>query len=76
MKETFLCSNLVISSKYEGRLKAFVFGVMEVPKMVCPKEIKNSELGFSSLKVMMRRGIPVQPIKVLLANNGELPIDC
>jgi len=44
--------------------------------MVCPKEIYNKELGYSSLKVMMRRSVAFAPIKVLLSNNGDLPIEC
>jgi hypothetical protein len=47
---------------------------MEIPKMICPKEIKNEELGYSCLKVMVRRGIPTQPVKVLLANNGDMAV--
>jgi hypothetical protein len=43
--------------------------------MICPKEIRNDELGYSSLKVMLRRGIPTQPIKILLENKGDMIIE-
>lgn len=56
-------------------LKVFCFGAMEVPKMVCPKEIHNKELGYSCLKVMMKRTAAFTPIKVILSNNGDLPVD-
>jgi len=60
----------------EDQLNVFCFGAMEIPKMVCPKEIYNAELDYSSIKVMMRRTQPYLPIKVLFANNGNLPIEC
>ncbi len=76
-KSTLFAANVLIeSAETLGQHSVFCFGAMEVPKMICPKEIVNEELGYSSLKVIMKRGVPFQPIKVLLANNGELPIEC
>lgn len=43
--------------------------------MVCPKEIYNKELGYSCLKVIMRRNMAFTPIKVLLANNGDMAVE-
>lgn len=56
-------------------LSVFCFGSMEIPRMVCPKEIWNQELGYSSLKVIMRRNMAYTPIKVLLSNNGDMPVE-
>ena len=77
-KSSFYTTNIVVRSpECPGDWKrVFCFGIMEVPKMVCPKEIENSDLGYKCLKVFLRRGIPTQPVKVLLANNGELPVTC
>jgi len=46
-----------------------------MPKMVCPKEIYNQELGCSTLKVMLRRGVSPQPIKILFENKGDMAIE-
>ena len=52
----------------------FCFGSMEIPKMTCPKEIYNKELGYSSLKCVVRRNALFTPIKVLLVN-GDMPVE-
>ena len=48
---------------------------MEIPKMICPKEIYNAELGYCSLKAIVRRNMKYNPIKVLLVNNGDMAIE-
>lgn len=56
-------------------LKVFCFGAMQIPWMICPKEIKNEQLGYKALKVLLWRGIPNQPIKILLENWGDMSVE-
>lgn len=70
-------TNAVITAEgVPDSLSVFCFGSMEIPRMVCPKEIKNEELGYSALKVIMKRAQPFAPVKVLLENKGDLPVEC
>lgn len=48
---------------------------MQIPWMICPKEIKNETLGYSSLKVLLWRGVQTQPIKILLENKGDMTVE-
>ena len=76
-KTKLYLSNIILETEEhpDEQMSVFCFGAMEIPKMICPKEIYNAELKYSSLKVMMRRSQPYAPIKVLLLNNGALPIE-
>ena len=76
-KPTLNLANIVITTHAipDQSLKVFCFGAMEIPQMFCPKEIYNKDLGYSCLKVMMKRNASFTPIKVLLANNGDIPVD-
>jgi hypothetical protein len=51
-------ANIKISTeaKPDQYLKVFCFGVMQTPKMIAPKEIRNFQLGYSCIKAMARRG--------------------
>lgn len=43
--------------------------------MIAPKIIKNADLGYSSIKAMVRRGQGPQPLKILFENQGDMPVD-
>lgn len=56
IKPTLYLTNIEINTNQiaSQSLKVFCFGAMEIPKMFCPKEIHNKDIGYSCLKVMMK----------------------
>lgn len=51
------------------------FGSLDVPKLICPKEIMDEENKYSSVKVVMRKNAPVQVFRFLMINKGDMPIN-
>ncbi len=68
----------VLSSKCKLEPEEHVvlaFGSLDVPKLICPKEIMDEDKNYSSVKVVMRKNAPVQVFRFLMINKGDMPIN-
>mmetsp|Transcript_6054 Transcript_6054/g.5671 ORF Transcript_6054/g.5671 Transcript_6054/m.5671 type:complete len:134 (+) Transcript_6054:593-994(+) len=53
----------------------FAFGSLDVPRLICPKEIMDENNNYSSVKVVMKKSTPIQVFRFLLINKGDMPIN-
>lgn len=75
-KSKFLITNVKVANlDYDEEHTVFAFGSLDVPKLTCPKEIMDKENNYASVKVVMRKKVPLQIFKFLLHNKGDMPIN-
>lgn len=74
-KPKFLITNVkIINETYEEEQLVLAFGSLDVPKLICPKEIMDEENKYASVKVVMKKKISTQIFRFLLINKGDMPV--
>ncbi|CAI2363712.1 unnamed protein product [Moneuplotes crassus] len=83
-KPQFLLTNVKCTMKILSKSKkippaeesvVFAFGSLDVPRLICPKEIMDENNNYSSVKVVMKKSTPIQVFRFLLINKGDMPIN-
>lgn len=74
-KQTLFAANVEVHCDALSMVhKVFCFGCMEQLKVVCPKEMYNTQHQSKMIKVVMRRKQQTQSIKLLLENKSDMEV--
>lgn len=75
-KSCLLLTNLKVRNEtFDEEHLILGFGSLDIPKLICPKEIMNEDKKYSSVKVVMRKNIPIQMFRFLLVNKGDTTVN-